>query len=290
MPDSSVLGSTIHYEEAGSGDPIVFLHGNPTSSFLWRNVIPEVSASARCLAPDLIGFGRSSKPDIAYRFEDHARYFEAWIDALELEEVTLVGHDWGGAIAFDWAARHPRRVRGVSFMETIVRPMSWDEGFPEEGRDLFKAFRSPEGEKLILDDNFFVEVFVPFGIRRKLSEEEMEVYRAPFRQREHRRPILAFPRDLPIDGEPNDVCARAENYSRWLCASSDVPKLLLTFDPGAVMTQPIVRWCRRHIASLEVEHVGPGVHYVQEDQGPAIGRAIASWIQRQRRTAGKGGP
>jgi haloalkane dehalogenase len=290
VPDRSVLSSTIHYEEAGEGDPVVFLHGNPTSSFLWRSVIPEVSRTGRCLAPDLIGFGRSGKPDIAYRFEDHARYVDRWMDELEIEDVTLVGHDWGGAIAFDWAARHPDRVRAVAFMETIVRPMSWDDGFPDEGRDLFKAFRGPEGEKLILDDNFFVEVFVPFGIQRKLSEEEMEAYRAPFRERDHRRPILAFPRDLPIDGEPADVCARVESYSRWLCTSSDVPKLLLTFAPGAVMTEPIVAWCRRHVASLEVEHVGPGVHYVQEDQGPEIGRAIASWIRRPRTNASEGGP
>lgn len=281
VPDADVLDSTIHYEEAGRGDPIVFLHGNPTSSFLWRKVIPELSTRGRCLAPDLVGFGRSGKPDIAYRFEDHVRYMDAWFDALELERVTLVGHDWGGAIGFDWAARHRDRLRGIAFMETIVRPMSWDEGFPPEGRDIFKAFRGPEGERLILDDNFFVEVFIPVGIQRRLSDEEMAVYREPFEGRESRRPMLAFPRDLPMEGEPKDVCARVQRYSDWLCASTDVPKLLLTFDPGAVMTEPIVAWCRAHIASLEVEHVGGGIHYVQEDQGPAIGRAIASWMQRR---------
>ena len=166
-------------------------------------------------------------------------------------------------------------------METIVRPMSWDEGFPPQGRDIFKAFRGPEGEKLIFDDNFFVEGFLPLGTQRKLSAEEMSVYRAPFLERQHRYPMLAFPRDLPIEGEPIDVCARVEKYSDWLCASSEVPKLLLTFDPGGIMTEPIVAWCRDHVASLEVDHVGPGIHYVQEDQGPAIGRALASWMQRK---------
>jgi haloalkane dehalogenase len=280
VPDTDVLGSTIHYEQAGSGDPIVLLHGNPTSSFLWRKVTPELSTIGRYLAPDLIGFGRSGKPNIAYRFEDQVRYMDAWFDALELERVTLVGHDWGGAIGFDWAARHPDRVAGIAFMETIVRPMSWEEGFPPQGRDLFKAFRSPDGERLILDDNFFVEVFLPGGTQRTLSDEEMAVYRAPFVERKARRPMLAFPRDVPLEGEPADVVARVEAYAEWLVASSDVPKLLLTFDPGGIMTKPIVEWCRDHIASLEVEHIGPGIHFVQEDQGPAIGRAIASWMRR----------
>ncbi|MDQ4095662.1 MAG: haloalkane dehalogenase, partial [Actinomycetota bacterium] len=255
--------------------------GNPTSSFLWRDVIPELSSSGRCLAPDLIGFGRSGKPDIAYRFENHVGYMDAWFDALMLERVTLVLHDWGGAIGFDWAARHPERVRAIVFMETIVRPVRWDEGFPPQGRDIFKAFRSPEGEKLILDDNFFVEVFLPLGTQRTLSEEEMTVYRAPFIERDARRPMLALPRDIPIEGEPADVVARVEAYGEWLVSSSDVPKLLLTFEPGAILTKTLIAWCRNHIASLEIEHIGPGIHYVQEDNGAEIGRAIASWMQRR---------
>jgi haloalkane dehalogenase len=281
MPDIAVLDSTIHYEEASDGDPIVFLHGNPTSSFLWRNVIPEQSALGRCLAPDLIGFGGSGKPEIGYRFEDHARYLDAWFEALGLERVTLVGHDWGGALGFDWAARHPDRVRAVAFMETIVRPQTWAEWQPPTARDIFQAFRSPEGEHLILDRNLFVEAVLPGGTQRTLSEEEMAVYRAPFREREARRPMLAFPRDLPMEGEPADVVARVEAYGEWLVASADVPKLLLTFDPGGVMTEPVVAWCREHVAALGVEPVGPGIHYVQEDHGPAIGRAIAAWMRRR---------
>jgi haloalkane dehalogenase len=272
----------MHYEEAGTGDPIVFLHGNPTSSFLWRNVIPELSSLGRCLAPDLIGFGRSGKPDIAYGFKDQVRYMNAWFDALRLERVTLVGHDWGGAIGFDWAARHPDRVRAIAFMETYPRPQTWDEWEPPVARDIFQAFRSPAGEKMILDDNFFVETVLPGGTQRKLSGEEMAVYRAPFLERKARRPMLAFPRDLPMEGEPADVCARVEAYGEWLSASADVPKLLLTFDPGGVVTKPVVDWCREHVAALEVEEIGPATHYVQEDHGPAIGRAIAAWMQRHR--------
>lgn len=280
MPDVAVRDSTMHYEEVGSGDPIVFLHGNPTSSFLWRKVIPELSALGRCLAPDLIGFGRSGKPNIGYRFEDHARYVDDWFDALGLERVTLVGHDWGGALGFDWASRHTHRVRAVAFMETYVRPQTWEEWQPPVARDIFQAFRGPKGEQLILDENQFVELVLPGGTQRRLSDEEMAVYRAPFPDREARRPMLAFPRDLPMEGEPPDVVGRVEAYGEWLVASADVPKLLLTFDPGAVMTEPVVAWCRRHIAALEVEAVGSGTHYVQEDHGPAIGRAIGTWMQR----------
>lgn len=282
MPDIEVLDSPMHYEETGTGDPIVLLHGNPTSSYLWRSVIPELASLGRCLALDLIGFGRSGKPDIAYGFFDQARYFAAWLDALELDEITFVGHDWGGALAFDWASQHPERVRAIAFMETYPRPQRWDEWAQPEARDIFKAFRSEKGEKLILDQNLFVELVLPAGMHRKLSEEEMAVYRAPFVQSEARRPMLAFPRHLPMEGEPPEVAARVEAYSHWLAGSTEIPKLLLSFEPGAVITEPVVAWCREHIAALEVEPMGPGVHYVQEDHGPAIGKTIAAWLRRHR--------
>ena len=282
MPDVGVLDSFMHYKETGEGAAIVLLHGNPTSSYLWRSVVPELSPLGRCLALDLIGFGRSGKPDIAYGFFDQARYLAAWLDALELDDITFVGHDWGGALAFDWAARHPGRVRALAFMETYPRPQTWDEWQPPEARDLFKAFRSDQGEKLILDQNLFVELVLPEGMHRKLSAEEMEVYRAPFVEREARRPMLAFPRHLPMEGEPPEVVAHVEAYSEWLAGSTEAPKLLLTFEPGGVVTEPVVTWCRDHIASLEIEPIGPGLHYVQEDHGRAIGKAIAAWMRRRR--------
>lgn len=270
----------MHYEEAGTGNPIVLLHGNPTSSYLWRSVLPELSVHGRCLALDLIGFGRSGKPDITYRFLDHTRYLDAWLNLLELDDVTFIGHDWGGALAFDWAARHPSQVRGIAFMETIVKTSAWEEVQPPEARDIFKAFRSEKGEEMILDQNLFVELLLPAGVQRELSEEEMAVYREPFLERESRRPMLAFPRDIPMEGEPPDVVARVEAYGDWLAASTDVPKLLLIFEPGAIITEPVVSWCRQHIAALEIEKIGPGVHYVQEDHGAAIGKAIAAWMGR----------
>ena len=278
MPELAILDSHMYYEEAGSGDPIVLLHGNPTSSYLWRSVIPELSPLGRCIAPDLIGFGRSGKPDIRYGFFDQARYLTALLDALELEEITFVGHDWGGALAFDWACQHPERVAAIAFMETLPRAATWDEWQPPEARELFKAFRSDKGEELILDQNLFVELILPGGTLRELSEEEMTVYRAPFVERDARRAILAFPRDLPMEGEPSDVVARVEAYSEWLARSIEVPKLLLTFQPGGVITEPVVAWCREHIAALEIEAIGPGLHFVQEDHGPVIGETIAEWI------------
>jgi haloalkane dehalogenase len=280
MPDVSVLDSTMHYEEAGEGDPIVLLHGNPTSSFLWRKVIPGVAGEGRVLAPDLIGMGRSGKPDIGYRFVDHARYLDAWFDTLALERVTLVGHDWGGALGFHWARRYPDRVVAVAFMETIVRPTSWGE-FPEAAREIFQGFRTPgTGEQLILDQNMFVEAVLPASTLHQLTAEEMEAYREPFREPAHRLPTLVWPRELPIDGEPADVVELVDSYDQWLASSEDVPKLLLTFDPGAIMSEPVVRWCQEHVAALEVAKGGQGIHFVQEDEPEAIAMSISDWRRR----------
>jgi haloalkane dehalogenase len=280
MPDVSVLDSTMHYEEAGEGDPIVLLHGNPTSSFLWRKVIPGLAGEGRVLAPDLIGMGRSGKPDIGYRFVDHARYLDAWFDALALERVTLVGHDWGGALGFHWARRHPSRVVAVAFMETIVRPTSWDE-FPDAARELFQGFRTPgTGEQLILNQNMFVEAVMPASMLHQLTAKEMDAYREPFREPAHRLPTLVWPRELPIDGEPADVVELVDSYDEWLASSENVPKLLLTFDPGAIMSEPLVRWCQEHIAALEVANAGQGIHFVQEDEPEAIANIVGSWRRR----------
>lgn len=257
MPEVGVLDSTMHYEEAGDGAAIVLVHGNPTSSYLWRHITPVLASEGRCLAVDLIGFGRSGKPDIDYGFFDQARYLSAWLATLGLDDITFVGHDWGGALAFHWAAQNPGRVRGMAFMQTYVRPQAWQEWEPPEAREIFKLFRRAQGDELILDQNLFIELVLPAGMHRDLSETEMTAYRAPFQEREARRSILAFPRDLPMEGEPADVVAQVEAYGKWLGSSNEIPKLLLTLDPGTVLTESVVAWCRDNIASLEIERSAP---------------------------------
>jgi haloalkane dehalogenase len=278
--DLRVLDSTIHYRESGAGgDPIVFLHGNPTSSYLWRNVIPRLESEGRCLAPDLIGMGASGKPAIEYRFVDHARYLDGWFDALDLRRVTLVIHDWGSALGFHWAARHPGRVAAIAFMEAIVKPLTWAE-WPEKARAVFQGFRTPNvGEKMIFEKNVFIENVLPGSIVRKLTAEEMDAYRAPFRDPASRRPVWRWPNEIPIDGEPKDVVAIVESYDRWL-AESGVPKLLLTFEPGAILGPELAEWCRRSFRNLEVQSLGAGSHFVQEDQPEAIGDAVRDWRRR----------
>ncbi|AVA23098.1 MULTISPECIES: haloalkane dehalogenase [unclassified Rhizobium] len=283
MPSIDVLNSTIFYEDAGSGTSFVFLHGNPTSSHLWRHISPNIGEPARRLAPDLIGMGRSGKPAIPYRFADHARYLDAWFDALELTGVVLVGHDWGGALAFDWAARNPERVRGIAFMETIVRPMNWDD-LPN-ARPRYEALRSTgTGEAKVLDENFFIEQALRATILNGLSDEDHAVYRAPYPTRESRRPLLEWPRAMPIAGEPVDVVARIEAYDAWLAVSADVPKLLLTFDGPAetlLIGERMTDWCRANIANLDIEKCGPARHVAPEDQPEAIAAAISRWADRR---------
>ncbi|MGY0061901.1 haloalkane dehalogenase [Streptomyces sp. LZ34] len=279
MPVQHLHGSTMHYRESGTGTPIVFLHGNPTSSYLWRHVMPAVGPG-RLLAPDLIGMGESGKPEIDYTFADHARYLDAWFDALDLQDVVLVGHDWGGALAFDWAARHPHRVRGIAFTETIVKPMAWEE-FPEGGRELFRAIKTDGiGEAMILDDNAFIEQALPGTVATPLTQGDLDVYRKPYPTRESRLPLLRWPRSMPLGGEPADVVARIEAYDRWLKASPDVPKLLLTFapGPGAMMHEDIIAWCAENIAGLEIERSeAVAGHHTPEDQPQLIAAAIAAW-------------
>ncbi|KAB8186712.1 haloalkane dehalogenase [Microbispora catharanthi] len=281
MPSTDVLDSAMYHEETGSGAPFVFLHGNPASSHLWRKVLPGIRAGARLLAPDLIGMGRSGKPDVPYRFADHARYLDAWFDRLGLEDVVLVGHDWGGALAFDWAARHPGRVRGVAFFETIVRTMSWSE-LGEAPRARAQAIRSPEGEPLVLDRNFMVETAFTGGVLTPLGEEEMRPYLEPYPTRESRRPLLEWARSMPLDGEPADVAERVRTYGGWLASSHDVPKLLLTFDssPTLLIGPEMAAWCAANIAGLEVEHCGPAGHHAPEDRPEAIAAAINAWTER----------
>ncbi|MGW6707274.1 haloalkane dehalogenase [Streptomyces sp. NPDC054956] len=285
MPVQPVLDSTIHYREAGSpaGVPMVFLHGNPTSSHLWREVLPAVGGPGRLLAPDLIGMGESGKPAIDYTFDDHSRYLDAWIEALGLGEVVLVGHDWGGALAFDWAARHPGRVRGIAFTETIVKPMTWEE-FPEGGRELFRAIKTPDvGEAMILDENGFMEV-LPGSVARPLDPRDLDAYRAPYPTRESRRPLLRWARSMPLGGEPAEVVARVAAYGDWLAKSPEVPKLLATFapGPGAMQGPETVEWCERNIAGLELARHDdvPAGHHTPEDHPLLIAAAVADWAGR----------
>jgi haloalkane dehalogenase len=274
---TEVLGSRMAYIDEGQGDALVFLHGNPASSYLWRNIIPHLSSQYRCIAPDLIGMGRSDKPDIGYRFVDHARYIAAFLDALELQRITFVLHDWGSALGFDWAVSHPERVHALAFLEAIIAPVpSWD-AFSDVARPTFQGFRTPEvGERLVYDENVFIERMLPGSIVRKLSEAELDQYRAPFRVRNARKPMLVWPRELPIAGEPADVIAIVERYRTWLTQSS-LPKLLLTADPGGLIRAPLIAWCQQNLPNLEVASVGAGIHYLQEDNPDGIGRQLATW-------------
>jgi haloalkane dehalogenase len=271
-----VIDSEMATVDTGTGAPIVLLHGNPTSSYLWRNVIPHLEKLGRCLAPDLIGMGDSGKAsDGSYRFVDHARYLDAWFDALGLRErVTLVGHDWGSALAFHWAHRHPDRVRGIVYMEAIVRPLTWEE-WPEAARRIFQGMRSPAGEEMVLQKNVFVERILPTSVLRGLTEEEMAVYRRPYREPgESRRPVLAWPREIPVDGEPADVVAIVGDYARWL-ASTDLPKLFIDAEPGSILVGAQRDFCRSWPNQREVSV--KGLHFVQEDSPAEIGKAIADW-------------
>ena len=274
---STVLDSEMAYVDVGDGDPIVLLHGNPTSSYLWRNVIPHLRESGRCLAPDLIGMGRSGKAAGGrYRLVDHVRYLDAWFAALDLRRVTLVVHDWGSALGFHWARRHAARVRALVYMEAIVRPVSWAE-WPEAARKIFQALRSPAGEEMILAKNVFVERILPASVVRPLAPEEMERYREPFREPgESRRPTLTWPREIPINGEPADVAALVDDYAGWL-ARSPVPKLFVDADPGSILVGSQREFCRGWPNQQEI--TVRGRHFIQEDSPTEIGQGIARFLR-----------
>ena len=274
-----VHGKEMVYVETGAGDPIVFLHGNPTSSYLWRNVMPHLAPLGRCLAPDLIGMGDSDKlapsgPG-SYRFVEHRRYLDGLLEALGVtDRVTLVVHDWGSALGFDWANRHRGQVKGIAYMEAIVRPLAWAE-WPEPIRKLFQGFRSPAGEAMVIEKNVFVERVLPGSVLRGLTEAEMAVYRRPYLEPgEARRPTLTWPREIPLGGEPKDVVAIAQAYADWL-AQSAVPKLLINADPGAILIGPQRDFCRRWPNQREV--TVRGSHFIQEDSPDQIGQAVAEW-------------
>jgi len=276
----SVLDSEMAYvDTAGTGDPVVFLHGNPTSSYLWRNVIPHVEKLGRCLAPDLIGMGSSGKAtNGSYRFVDHSRYLDAWFAALGLtKNVTLVVHDWGSALGFYWGQRHPERVKALAYMEAIVQPLPWTH-WPEAAQNIFKVMRSPAGEEVVLQKNVFVERILPASVIRKMTEEEMAVYRHPYLEPgESRRPTLTWPRQIPIDGEPADVVAIVDSYAQWL-ATSPTPKLFVNADPGMILVGPQRDFCRTWPNQQEV--TVKGLHFIQEDSPAEIGQAIAGLLAK----------
>ena len=277
-----VLGTRMAYHERGEGRPVLLLHGNPTSSYLWRDVIPALEGCGRLIAPDLIGMGDSAKlpnpgPD-TYRFTTHRDFLGAFIEAVvgQAASLALVVHDWGSALGFDWANHHRDRIRGIAYMEAIVRPIaSWDEWNPA-ATPIFQGFRSDKGEQMILDRNMFVERVLPGSVLRKLTEAEMAEYRRPFQLREDRWPTLTWPRQIPIAGEPADVVQIAADYSRWM-AQNDLPKLFVNAEPGAILIGAPREFCRSWNNQTEV--TVPGSHFIQEDSGPAIGRAVAGWIR-----------
>jgi len=277
-----VLDSRIAYHERGEGAPVLFLHGNPTSSYLWRDVIAELEGRGRLIAPDLIGMGSSAKlpnpgPD-TYRFTTHRKYLENFIDAVigPKEPITFVIHDWGSALGFDWANRHRNRVRGIAYMEAIVRPVAGWEEWSAAATPIFQGFRSDKGESMILDRNMFVERVLPGSVLRKLSEAEMAEYRKPYPEREDRWPTLTWPRQIPIAGEPADVVQIASDYAQWM-AENEVPKLFVNAEPGAILIGAVREFCRSFKNQAEV--TVPGSHFIQEDSGAAIGRAIAAWMK-----------
>lgn len=275
-----VLDSTMSYVEAGTfGPTVLFLHGNPTSSHIWRNIIPHVAPLGRCIAPDLIGYGQSGKPDIDYRFFDHVRYLDAFLDALDIRDVVVVAQDWGTALAFHLAARRPQRIIGLAFME-FIRPFERWEDFHQrpQARELFKALRTPDvGEKLVLEDNVFVEKVLPASVLRTMSDEEMAVYRAPFPTPQSRKPVLRLPRELPIEGQPADVAAISEHDHRALRLST-YPKLLFAGDPGALISPQAAKEFAAGLKNCRFINLGPGAHYLQEDHADAIGGVIAGWL------------
>ena len=274
-----VRSSKMHYVEQGEGDPILFLHGNPTSSYLWRNVIPHMSGHGRCIAPDLIGMGKSDKPDLEYRFFEHANYVEDFIDALGLSNITLVIHDWGSGLGFHYAALQPDRIKAIAFMEAIVLPVpSWDT-FSSDFKEIFQSFRTEKvGWDLIVNKNFFVEKILPSGVVRELTEEEMNVYREPYLEPEMRKPLWRWPNEISIEGEPSDVNEAVLKYNAKL-VEWDIPKLFFYAEPGAILPKPAVEWCEVNLKNLTSINLGKGRHYLQEDHPHAIGEGIAEWYR-----------
>ena len=270
-----IHGSKMHYIDEGKGDPILFLHGNPTSSYLWRNIIPYLIPNGRCIALDLIGMGKSDKPDINYRFFDHVKYVEAFIEKLKLSNLTLVMHDWGSGLGFHYAMSHESNIKGIAFMEAMMKPYKW-ENFPGNQKIGFKLFRTRIGWLMISVMNVFITQLLPKMIIRKLSSEEKDYYRAPFKTVKSRKPVRQWPLEIPIDGQPSDVHDAISNYSQKL-RESDLPKLLFFAVPGVAIETKMLDWCKQNLKNLKVVDIGEGLHFIQEDNPHMIGEELATW-------------
>ena len=275
-----VLGKQIAYVEMGEGDPIIFQHGNPTSSYLWRNIMPQLQSLGRCIAMDLIGMGDSEKLEdkgnMTYSYDTHKKYFDGFLDAIGVESnATLVIHDWGSALGFDWANDYPQKVKAICYMEGIVQSMEWED-WNEDAKGIFQGFRSPAGEEMILEKNLFIEAVLPGSILRKLSDAEMNEYRRPFNDKKSRRPTLDWPRQIPLENDPPEICRIVDSYSHWM-AENNIPKLFINAEPGAILIGKQREFCRTWKNQKEV--TVKGSHFIQEDSPNEIGNAIFDWLK-----------
>ena len=275
-----VLGKQIAYVEMGEGDPIIFQHGNPTSSYLWRNILPQLQGLGRCIAMDLIGMGDSEKLEdqgnMTYSYNTHKKYFDGFLDAIGVESnATLVIHDWGSALGFDWANDYPEKVKAICYMEGIVQSMEWED-WNEDAKGIFQGFRSPAGEEMILEKNLFIEAVLPGSILRKLSDAEMNEYRRPFNDKKSRRPTLDWPRQIPLENDPPEICKIVDSYSQWM-AENNIPKLFINAEPGAILIGKQREFCRTWKNQKEV--TVKGSHFIQEDSPNEIGNAIFDWLK-----------
>ena len=278
-----ILGSQMHYVEKGEGDPILFLHGQPTSSYLWRNIMPHVEGQGRVIAPDNIGFGKSDQPDLDYTFADHYRYIEGFIEALDLRNITLVVHDWGSGLGLNYARQHPDNVKAIVLMESILAPIMPAESYealPKALGDFFRTVRDPvNGPKLLIDENYFVEAVLPSFISRDLDQAAHDYYRQPFLEKSSRKQVNQWPNEMPIGGSPADVAEAVAAYNAWLL-ETETPLLFLYASPGALNPPELVDWWAERAKNIETVYIGAGLHFVQEDQPYAIGRAISDWYRR----------
>jgi len=273
-----INGSKMHYIDEGKGDTILFLHGQPTSSYLWRNIIPHLQANGHCIAPDLIGMGKSDKPNINYTYEDHYDYLEKFIKKLNLNNITLVIHDWGSGLGFHYANKHRDNIKGIAFMEALIKPMTWDS-FPPNYRVIFKLIRAPYiGWLMLSAANVFLKKVVPDSIIRKLSKEEYKQYLKPFPTVASRKPVRKWPQQLPISGKPKGVHKIISAYNKWL-TETNIPKLCLYAQPGAIITENDVEYIKNSFPNTKMVDVGEGIHYLQEDNPHVIGKKIANWFQ-----------